>query len=224
MTLYRINHATIYTYNEPVTLCHNLVHLTPRQGDRQMLRRSQILVTPLPGVLLQETDYFGNPTLFFSIQEPHPKLTVTAHHLVEVKPPASTEAAATIAWDQAVTSFREDRTPEGLDAYQYVFNSCYVKASPQLADYARPSFPPGRPHLEGVLDLTRRIHAEFHYDPTATTVATPLAEVLARRRGVCQDFAHLEIGCLRSLGLAARYSSGYLLTNPPPRSGAPCGR
>jgi len=214
--LYRVNHATIYNYSEPVTLCHNLVHLTPRQALHQTLRRSQILVTPLPGVLLQETDYFGNATLFFSIQEPHPKLTVTAHHLVEVTPPALPEPSQTIPWDQAVVQLRQDRSQEGLDAYQYVFSSCYVKPNVPLADYARPSFPQGRPLLEGVLDLTQRIHAEFHYDPTATTVATPLAEVLARRRGVCQDFAHLEIGCLRSLGLAARYSSGYLLTNPPP--------
>src|SRR5207253_215701 len=98
----------------------------------------------------------------------------------------------------------------------YVFNSCYVKVGAALLEYARPSFPPARPLLEGVLDLTRRIHTDFHYDPQATTIATPLAEVMARRRGVCQDFAHLEIGCLRALGLSARYVSGYLLTNPPP--------
>ncbi|HWY88276.1 MAG TPA: transglutaminase family protein [Gemmataceae bacterium] len=214
--LYRISHATTYTYSEPVTLCHNLLHLTPRQGPNQTCQRAQILVAPLPVVLVQETDYFGNATLFFTIQEPHPKLAVTAQHLVEVTPPALPDAAQTIAWDQAAIHLREDLSVPGLDAYQYVFNSCYIKTNAQLLDYGRSSFPPGRPLLEGVLDLTRRIHSEFHYDPEATTIATPLAEVMARRRGVCQDFAHLEIGCLRALGLSARYVSGYLLTNPPP--------
>jgi transglutaminase-like putative cysteine protease len=214
--LYRINHSTTYHYGEPVTLCHNLVHLTPRHGPNQTCQRSQILVAPLPVVLVQEVDYFGNATLFFTIQEPHPKLTVTAHHLVEVTPPILPEPAQTIPWDQAAPQVRQDHSPEGLDAYQYAFNSCYIKVGAQLADYGRPSFPPGRPLLEGVLDLTRRIHGEFHYDPQATTIATPLAEVLARRRGVCQDFAHLEIGCLRALGVPARYVSGYLLTSPPP--------
>jgi transglutaminase-like putative cysteine protease len=214
--LYRINHATTYHYSEPVTLCHNLLHLTPRHGPNQTCQRSQILVAPLPVVLLQEVDYFGNATLFFTIQGPHPKLTVTAHHLVEVTPPALPEAAGTIPWDQVAAQVRQDHGPEGLDAYQYAFNSCYVKVGAQLLDYGRPSFPPDRPLLDGVVDLTRRIHGDFHYDPEATTVATPLAEVLARRRGVCQDFAHLEIGCLRALGVPARYVSGYLLTNPPP--------
>src|SRR5205807_5642266 len=111
---------------------------------------------------------------------------------------------------------RQDHSPQGLDAYQYVFNSCYIKVGTPLLDYARPSFAPGRPLLECVFDLTQRIHAEFHYDPEATTIATPLAEVLAQRRGVCQDFAHLAIGCLRAVGVPARYVSGYLLTNPPP--------
>jgi transglutaminase-like putative cysteine protease len=214
--LYRINHATTYHYSEPVTLCHNLVHLTPRHGPNQTCQRSQILVTPLPVVLLQEIDYFGNATLFFTIQEPHPKLTVTAQHLVEVIAPALPDATCTIPWEQAASQVARDHSPEGLDAYQYVFNSYYIKVAGQLLDYSRPSFPPGRPLVEGVLDLTRRIHGDFHYDPQATTVATPLPEVLARRRGVCQDFAHLEIGCLRALGVPARYVSGYLLTNPPP--------
>ncbi len=214
--LYRINHTTTYLYSDPVTLCHNLVHLTPRSGPCQTCQRSQTLVTPMPGVLLHEIDYFGNATLFFTIQEPHSKLSVTAHHLVDVWPAQYPDPAETTTWEQAVVHLRQDRSPPVLDAYQYVFNSCYVKASPQLLDYARPSFPGGRPLLEAILDLTRRIHADFEYDPQATTIATPLAEVLSHRRGVCQDFAHLEIGCLRSLGLAARYISGYLLTNPPP--------
>jgi transglutaminase-like putative cysteine protease len=214
--LYRINHTTTYLYSEPVTLCHNLLHLNPRRGPGQTCQRSQILVSPFPGVLLQDSDYFGNTTLFFTIQEPHPKLTITAQHTVDVIPPALPDASQTVPWDQAVTTIRQDHGPEGIDAYQYVFNSCYIKVGSQLLEYARPSFPAGRSLLEGVLDLTGRIHKEFQYDPQATTIATPLSEVLAHRRGVCQDFAHLEIGCLRALGLSARYVSGYMLTNPPP--------
>ena len=213
--LYRINHSTTYLYSEPVTLCHNLLHLSPRQGPNQTCQRSQILVAPVPGVLLQETDYFGNATLFFTIQEPHPKLTVTAQHFIDITPPLLPRAGHSIRWEQAASTLRQDHGAEGLDAYQYVFNSTYIKVGGLLLDYARPSFPPDKPLLEGVLDLTRRIHEEFKYDPKPTTIATPLSDVLAQRRGVCQDFAHLEIGCLRALGLPARYVSGYLLTNPP---------
>src|SRR5204863_5760 len=111
---------------------------------------------------------------------------------------------------------RGDHTEDGLESYQFAFDSAFVKAGPDLAAYAAASFPAGRPILEGVLDLTKRIHADFRYDPSATTVTTPLHRILSTRRGVCQDFAHLQIGCLRSLGLAARYVSGYLLTIPPP--------
>jgi len=164
---------------------------------------------------LQETDYFGNATLFFTIQEPHPKLSVTAQNLVEVTPPILTPPDQTIAWELAAANVSQNLSTEGLDAYQYVFNSCYIKVGTPLLEYSRPSFPPGKPLLECVLDLTRRINQEFQYDPQATTIATPLAEVLTHRRGVCQDFAHLEIGCLRALGLPARYVSGYLLTQPP---------
>jgi transglutaminase-like putative cysteine protease len=213
--LYRINHTTTYVYSDPVTLCHNLLHLNPRRGSYQTCQRSQILVAPFPGVLLQDADYFGNATLFFTIQEPHSKLTITAQHTVDVIAPSLPTASQTMPWEQSVATVRQDHSPDGIDAYQYAFSSCYIKVVPPLADFARPSFPPGRPLLEAVLDLTKRIFTEFQYDPQATTIATPLSEVLAQRRGVCQDFAHLEIGCLRALGISARYISGYLLTNPP---------
>ena len=121
--LYRVNHTTTYRYSKPVTLCHNLMHLTPRQAPQQTLKRSQILVAPLPGVLVQEMDYFGNATLFFTIQEPHPELTVTAHHLVDITPPTVPQPAQTMAWEQAAAHIRQDHSVQGLDAYQYVFNS-----------------------------------------------------------------------------------------------------
>src|ERR1700680_4934700 len=110
--LYRINHATTYNYSEPVTLCHNLLHLTPRHGPYQTCQRAQILVAPLPVVLVQETDYFGNATLFFTIQEPHPKLTVTAQHLVDVVAPLLPEAAQTSPWEEVAANLRKDHSAE----------------------------------------------------------------------------------------------------------------
>jgi transglutaminase-like putative cysteine protease len=213
---YRVNHTTTYVYSEPVTLCHNLVHLMPREGPRQSCRHHQLLVTPLPAVTKTRTDFFGNHVTFFTVQEPHQKLAVTARSVAQVAAFTSPDPAATPPWDQARQLMRADLSPEGLAAYQFAFDSPYIKASPDLADYAGPSFTAYRPLLDAVLDLTRRIHHDFRYDHTATNLATPLHEVLQVRRGVCQDFAHLQIGCLRSMGLAARYVSGYLLTNPPP--------
>jgi transglutaminase-like putative cysteine protease len=212
---YSVVHVTRYEYEEPVLLCQNVAHLTARSTERQRCLSSEFSVRPAPAVLTRHTDYFGNAAGYFAVQEPHRELTVVARHRVEVlEPPPPPEH--TPAWEQVRSDLPRDRTPAGLDACQFVFDSPYVRAGDGPLDYARPSFPPGRPLWEAVLDLNRRIHAEFTYDPRATGVATPVREVLAGRRGVCQDFAHLAIACLRSLGLAARYVSGYLA-----RSGAP---
>jgi transglutaminase-like putative cysteine protease len=121
-----------------------------------------------------------------------------------------------MSWEEARERVARGRTPELLHAYSFAFDSPYVSATPELLEYAQPSFPAGRPLLEAVTDLTKRIFTEFKYDRAATNVSTPLSDVMRHRRGVCQDFAHLETGCLRSMGLAGRYVSGYLLTNPPP--------
>jgi transglutaminase-like putative cysteine protease len=214
--LYRVAHTTTYDYTQPVTLCHNVAHLSPRAAPRQTCRHSELLVTPPPAVCHARTDYFGNPVTFFTVQEPHQKLTVISKHLTAVRPFVAPEPTQTPPWEEARAVVPGDRRPEALDAFQFVFDSPYVRTAAELAEYAAPSFPAGRPILTAALDLTRRIHADFRFDPEATTVATTVAEVLAGRRGVCQDFAHLQIGCLRSLGLAARYVSGYLLTTPPP--------
>jgi len=211
---YRITHITTYDYNAPVTSCHNLAHLTPREGPRQRCIETNLQVTPLPAVEDAHVDYFGNPVIFFAVQEPHLKLVVRAEHTTEVEPYWTPNASLTPAWEDVRDHLTVDRDPEFLDAYQYVFDSPYIRVSADLATYAAPSFPARRPILEAVLDLTARINADFHYDPKATTLSTTLGEVLQGRRGVCQDFAHLQIGCLRSMGLAARYVSGYLLTHP----------
>jgi transglutaminase-like putative cysteine protease len=154
--------------------------------------------------------------MVFAVQEAHSKLTVTAVSKVHVAPLASPEAHETPAWETVRDQLHAPSTSRELEACQFCFDSPHVKLSGELASYALPSFPAGRPILEGAMDLMRRIREEFAYDPAATTVSTPLDTVLRLRRGVCQDFAHLQIGCLRALGLAARYVSGYLLTMPPP--------
>ena len=162
----------------------------------------------------RRVDYFGNPAMFFAVQEPHRELVVTAAHLIELDTGAAAGPRRIAALGGGARPAAGRPAPATLEAYQFVFGTRFTPPSPELAAYAQPSFAAGRPILEAVLDLTARVHRNFVYDPRATTVATPLNEVFAKRRGVCQDFAHLEIACLRSLGLAARYVSGYLATNP----------
>jgi transglutaminase-like putative cysteine protease len=213
---YKVTHTTIYNYTEPVPICHNEVHLTPRDHRRQSCLSHQLRVKPEPARLDSRVDYFGNIAGAFSIQEAHDRLAVTAHSHVEVAEPDVPDPAATPPWEEIRDRFALGQPPWWLEARQFVYPSPHVPLTDALRTYAQPSFPPGRPWLAAVLDLTGRIFREFRYDPAATTVNTPVGEVLAKRRGVCQDFAHLQIACLRSLGLPARYVSGYLLTAPPP--------
>jgi len=215
MTDYRITHTTTYAYGEPVSLCQNVAHLTPRPSPRQRAERTVVTVTPEPAVFEERLDYFGNPVTYFTVQELHSELVVRVAHRVAVRPDPAVPTA-TPPWEEVRDRVRRDRSRAWLDAYQYAFDSRSVAAGPTAAAFAGPSFPPGRPVLDAALDLTRRLHAEFVYDAKATTLATPVAEVFETRRGVCQDFAHVQLAGLRSMGLAARYVSGYLSTVAPP--------
>jgi transglutaminase-like putative cysteine protease len=208
-----VTHVTTYCYEEPVSVCHNELRLTPRNGGRQRTRRSQLRVDPTPSVLVPQVDFFGNHVHFVALHEPHRQLTVTAKSDVDVETSPPPEASP--AWEAVRDRLRADHGSDVLAAYQFAFESPHVQVDPAVAAWTEPSFPAGRPLVDGVLELTRRIHREFVYDRDATSVATPVAQVLRERRGVCQDFAHLEIACLRALGLAARYVSGYILTTPP---------
>jgi transglutaminase-like putative cysteine protease len=161
-------------------------------------------------------DYFGNEIQFFSIQQRHTGLEIEAGSTVTVFPRREVDLTKSPPWERVVRRFTEPVTPSNVGPYQFVFDSHLLAASPELAEYARPSFPANRPMAEGAYDLCRRIHEDFTFNPKATTVATPLAEVMKHRHGVCQDFAHVGIACLRSLGLPARYVSGYIRTLPPP--------
>jgi transglutaminase-like putative cysteine protease len=212
----RVRHVTHYRYAEPVSTSHHDARVAPLATELQRPLAHVVEVRPAPTSRAERTDFFGNRALHFELREPHDELEVTATSVVALTPASPPLALATPPWEAVRDRLRTDRRRDLLDAYAFTFPSPLVRPSAALAEYARPSFPQGRPVLAAVRDLTSRIHADFTYDPEATDVSTPVDEVLAHRRGVCQDFAHLEIACLRAMGLPARYVSGYLLTRPPP--------
>jgi transglutaminase-like putative cysteine protease len=212
----RIVHKSTYHYGEPATTSHHEAHLTPRQSEVQRTITHDIDVTPAPTARRGRLDYFGNRTTYFGLTEPHRKLEVTATSLVETKLAYLPDFNSTPPWESVAHKLRTDLRRDVLQATQMRFASPLVPALNTTLDYAVPSFPKDRPILEGVFDLMHRIHSEFVYDPRATDLSTPLLEVFTLRRGVCQDFAHVMLACLRSLGLAARYTSGYLRTHPQP--------
>jgi len=213
---YRTRHTTRYEYGEGVSVSQHIVHLLPRENPRQVCARAELSISPEPSVRNEWRDYFGNPEAYFAVQEPHRTLIIESRIELQVMPPAQFDPAATMSWEEVSKQVRSPRKPDAIDANQFLFDSVMVRASPELAEYAAPSFEAGRPAAEAALDLMRRIYNDFTFDSSATTVATPLTEVLEHRRGVCQDFAHLGVGCLRSMGLPGRYVSGYLRTHPPP--------
>jgi transglutaminase-like putative cysteine protease len=166
--------------------------------------------------MTERIDYFGNLLYFFTVQEPHKELVVESRSEVRVEDGAALSPQDSLPWEEAVRLVARDQSPTGLEAYQFRFESPRIKPRPEFALYASQSFTPERPMREALLDLTARIHRDFRFDSKGTNVRTPPEEVFRKRRGVCQDFAHFQIACLRSLNLSARYVSGYLRTYPPP--------
>ena len=233
---YRITHTTFYHYSQPVGLCQNEARLQPRIFWRQQCHNSRFDIKPTPMDFSERIDFFGNRVAYFAIQQPHTQLIVTAISEVTIFPRQNNlDLLNQMTWEQVRSLLQEspllgqsqsqlgqsqiqnqDQTLEVLDARQYVLDSPMVIVTPELADYAQSSFLPNRALVDVVHDLMQRIYKDFTYDPAFTTIATPLSEVLSFRRGVCQDFAHLAIGCLRAYGIAARYISGYVETLPEP--------
>ena len=235
---YRITHTTLYHYSQPVGLCQNEARLQPRIFWRQECHNSRFDIKPAPMDFSERIDFFGNRVTYFAIQQPHIQLIVTAISEVTIFPRQNNlDLFNQMTWEQVRSLLQEtplqgqsqsqqgqnqiqiqnqDQTLEILDARQYVLDSPMVTITPELADYAQSSFLPNRVLVDVVHDLMQRIYKDFTYDPAFTTIATPLSEVLSHRRGVCQDFAHLAIGCLRAYGIAARYISGYVETLPEP--------
>jgi transglutaminase-like putative cysteine protease len=213
---YEIVHRTSYDYAAPVSVSHHVARLEPRTTATQQREEFTLKIQPPPELRKSREDYFGNKLCFFSIQEVHHKLETVTSSRVTVHSPPAFALEASPEWEQVARLFRDPVSPEVVEPYQFVFDSPQVRASFDLHDYTLGSFCRSTPLLVAASDLMRRIHADFKFDPKATTVATPLEEVWTKRRGVCQDFAHLGITCLRSLGLPARYVSGYLRTHPAP--------
>ena len=212
---YKITHTTTYNYGDPVPVCHNQVHLTPREGRRVHCEKHRLVIRPTPTHSVNRNDYFGNKVHWFSIEDSHRRMTITATSRVKVLPAEYGNDADSPAWEEVRDSLRAGTAENWLEAVQFLYDSPIIPRNVELGEYARKSFPEGRPILQGVLDLTHRIYTDFKYDQRATEVTTPTLKAFGLKRGVCQDFAHIQIGCLRSLGLAARYVSGYLRTEPP---------
>ncbi len=212
---YQITHRTLYEYTAPVTVSHHVARLEPRATAAQERESFCLKIFPQPALRKTREDYFGNRLCFFAIQEAHQRLEITTTSQVKVHAQTPSAPEASPAWEEVARLFRDPVSPEVIEPYQFVFDSPQVRGSEDLAAYALESFTKNTPLLVGARELTRGLFANFKYDRKATTVATPLEEVWEKRRGVCQDFAHLGIACLRSLGLPARYVSGYLRTQPP---------
>ncbi len=213
-TRYRIVHKTTYTYEKPVTESHGTVVLHPRETETQVRHGGELSVSPAPSDQHEHRDLYGNRTSYFAVHEPHTTLVVKTTNEVSVDAPVLPTSSP--AWEQVRDRLASTVDPDERLARQFLLPSPSVMPGTSLREYGATSFQPGRSVLEAYEDLVHRINTEFAFDPTATDVTTPLDEVLENRAGVCQDFAHLAIGCLRSLGLPARYVSGYLETDPPP--------
>ncbi len=213
---YHVMHETRYTYQGAVSLSQQYLHLSPLNFRYQHVLSQHITILPAVADSVDGQDYFGNATRHFSITVPHQVLIVQSEFAVELaRRPAMEQLKTSLPWELLRDTLLQSKNRATQQACQFLFASPHVSCSRQLQEYALISFTPGRPQLEAAMDLTRRIFEDFEFDGKATEISTPLEEVFIGRRGVCQDFAHLMIGCLRSIGLPACYMSGYILTHPP---------
>lgn len=214
---YRITHTTSYEYTGLVGHSYNEARLLPRECKHQDFISSRLEITPKETDFRVREDFFGNKIAYFAITEPHSTFIITAISEVEVHGNvAQLDLSRGTSWEEVREILQHDNRTDVQDARQYTLDSPYIKTSPELAAYAKLSFTPGRSLFQAANDLMQRIFHDFTFDPEFTTLSTPVNTVLEHRRGVCQDFAHLAIGCIRSYGLAARYVSGYIETLPPP--------
>ncbi|MCW5653693.1 transglutaminase family protein [Hydrogenophaga sp.] len=217
--LLRILHRTRYRYQSPIDMAQHMLHLQPRDTACQQLLSHELRLDPEPAARSDAVDVFGNARTFFSLQSSHTRLTVEADSLVQTQAPQRLPEGPPwrgMGWERVREHFRYRAQAPFDAASEFLFASPYVPRDDRFAEFARPSFQPGAPMLLAVRDLMERIHGEFTYEADSTEVNTPALRALAQRKGVCQDFAHIMIASLRSLGLPARYVSGYLLTRPPP--------
>lgn len=210
-----ITHQTVYSGSEPVSVCHNQAWLHPRELAHQTCEEFKLDISPLPSTHSNRIDQFGNQVELFSFNEGYNRLTVKATSKVEVRERAKLTHRSD-NWQQVKELVENHTTESTLDAYQYVFESTRIRTNEEFREYTLRSFTANRDIVEAAKELTERIYSDFEFDSRATTVTTPVEEVFRLRKGVCQDFAHLQIALVRSIGLPARYVSGYLRTLPPP--------
>lgn len=213
---YKIAHTTTYDYSAPVPVSHNQVYLTPRQLPQQECESNILLIHPECANVVHRRDVFGNSCSHFSAEQPHKRIAITAKSVVKVsRNQLDLELNQKPSWEMVAAEIKSADSSESIDAYQFSLPSPAISILSEVRAYAESIFSPGRSIDEAATDLMSRIYSEFEYDPAATSVQSTIGDVLRLRRGVCQDFAHLQIACLRSLGLAARYVSGYIRTIPP---------
>ena len=217
---YRVDHYTAYRYSEPVMLSHQQLHLTPRPLDYQAIQAHEVIIKPAPAQQRELIDAFGNPVTEIAIESAHASLDIIAQSSVSVTERRMIDPKKTPAWETVrdALAYRAAWHPEPaiLDATQFLFESPYARVKRSFRAYAGDCFAPGQPILTAAVALMAKIHGEFKFDAGATNVTTPVMKFFEQKRGVCQDFTHLMVSCLRSTGLAARYMSGYLLTRPAP--------
>lgn len=215
MAEYVVTHLTRYTYSEKVSHCHNIGYLMPQSDNRQECSSTEITVNPRPQIFNERRDYFGNRFCYFSIENPHNEIEVTGRTRVVTRASVFDAGWSSPAWEEVASMLHKPPSAELITASEFTLPSPFIPVSAELADYARTVFLPGKPILAACFELAKQVHRDFKYDQKATNILTPLTEVLKNRKGVCQDFAHLCISALRSIGLAAGYVSGYIETFPP---------
>lgn len=212
-----VMHDTMYRYDAQVELAHHLAYLRPLHDTCQTLDAFTLTVSPEPANYQESTDVFGNRRSTFALYAPHDSLLVRAVSQVTIRPRyEGIDLATSMAWENVAQRLRYDASASFCPEVEFVFPSPYVPIHAALRDYALTSFTPGRPFLEGAVELMHRIYVDFTYDALQTDVSTPIIDAFTLRRGVCQDFSHIMISCLRALRLPARYASGYLMSQPPP--------
>lgn len=212
---YLLTHRTTYQYTEPVSVSHHAARLEPIHDAKQSYIDFKIQITPEPTIRRVRRDYFGNNVTTFSIHQLHRRMETVTTSRVHVRKQAPIDFEQSPPWEFVACRFNDPVSPQDVDPYEFCLDSPMIRLTPALAAYASPLFTARIPLLVGVSALMRAIYDDFDFDPVATEIATPLEEVYENRKGVCQDFAHIALGCLRSMGLPARYVSGYLRTIPP---------
>lgn len=212
---YKVTHRTSYLYPQPVSLCQNVVRLRPREMPRQTCGNFRVEIKPEASVRSDRLDFFGNSVTYFAVQESHTRLDIVSRSDVETHPTEAMPSRVNVAWENVPSMLAANSDDASRKASEFIFDSPHIPRSSEVADYARSCFTPRRSLFDATMALTTQVFKTFLFDKTATSIGTPVSDVLQTRRGVCQDFAHLQIAALRSLGLPARYVSGYIQTTPP---------